>query len=309
MKIPTNRDLLLPLALHGQSGATALGSTINIAQNTAPRITTDIQNYVGEPGSLTNTGAQGLYNKKHAALTDARAARDAARADAVKLCVTAIDSLKAHLGRTWNPQWTAAGFGGQTLVVRPTTVAAKLIELRNYFRDNPTREVTSEGITAAAFDTQIAALQAAEHSRDTAISSFRNARDARKAAVYALKQRISGLQEELGKLLSPSDNRWADFGFPRPIDGSMPERVHGLILTAGLPGTVLVQWEHAARAINYRVSWKPQGSSGDPTVAGLYGDGEATLSGLPSGVTIVVTVTARNDAGETQPTEATILVP
>jgi hypothetical protein len=309
MTIPQNRDVLVPLALRGQSGANALGTTIGIAQNTAARITTDIQNYVGDPGSLTNTGAQGLYNKKHAALTDARAARDAARAHAVKLCAAAIDALKAHLGRSWNPAWTAAGFGGQSLVVRPTTVEPKLIELRNYFRDNPTREVTSEGVTAAAFAAEIAALQTAEHSRDTAISDFRNARDARDAAAYALKKRISGLQEELGKLLSPSDNRWADFGFPRPIDGSMPERVHGLILTAGLPGTVLVQWEHAARAINYRVSWKPQSSSGDPIVAGLYGDGAATLSGLPSGVTIVVSVTARNDAGETQPTEATILVP
>ncbi len=64
-----------------------------------------------------------------------------------------------------------------------------------------------------------------------------------------------------------------------------------------------------SRAINYRVSWKPQVSSGDPTVVGLYGDGAATLSGLPSGTLIDVLVTARNNAGETQATQASILVP
>jgi hypothetical protein len=57
------------------------------------------------------------------------------------------------------------------------------------------------------------------------------------------------------------------------------------------------------------VSWKPQSSSGEPTVAGLYGDAGAALSGLPSGVAITVFVTARNNAGETQPVTATIVVP
>jgi hypothetical protein len=309
MKITNNRDELVTLALHGESGLNALATTIGVAQNTAPRLATDLQALVGEPGSLTNTGAQGLYNKKHAALTDARAARNAARLDGRELCTKAIDSLKAHLGRSWNPRWTAAGFGGQTLTIRDTIVAAKLLELRNYYRDNAAREVASEGLTAAAFEAKHTALQAAEQARDAAISAFRDARDARDEAQFNLKTRLSGLQEELGKLLSPSDNRWADFGFPRPIDGSIPGRVEGLTLTPSLPGSVLARWEHSPRAVNYRVSWKPQGSSGDPIEVGLYGDGEATLSGLPSGVTIDVFLTARNNAGETQPTSATIVVP
>ena len=68
-------------------------------------------------------------------------------------------------------------------------------------------------------------------------------------------------------------------------------------ITPGLPATVLVQWEHSARAINHRVSWKPQVSSGAPTVVGLYGDGEATLSGLPSGVLNDALVTGRKRRG------------
>ena len=113
----------------------------------------------------------------------------------------------------------------------------------------------------------------------------------------------------MGKLLGPADNRWNDYGFPRPIDGAKPALVEGLTLTAGAPGTVLAQWAQSARAINYRVSWKPQGSSGDATVVGLFGDLSKALTGLPSGVAIEVFVTARNASGETQPATATIIVP
>jgi hypothetical protein len=169
--------------------------------------------------------------------------------------------------------------------------------------------VASEGITAAAFDAEIAALQAAEHTRDAAVRNFRDARDARDEATAQLKNRLSGLQEELSRLLKPDDNQWADFGFPRPIDGSIPDAVAGLTVTAGLAGTVLARWGRSARAINFRASWKVEGSSGDPIAVGLFGDAAATLSGLPSGVTINVFVTARNNAGETQPAIATIVVP
>jgi hypothetical protein len=143
MLIPENREELVTLALHSQAGLNALGATLGVAQNTASRVTADIQTLVGEPGSLTSTGAQGQYNKKHATLVEARAARNAARVDAHELCTKAIDSLKAHLGRVWNPRWVAAGFADNTVKVRETTAGPKLIELRNYFRDNPAREVAS----------------------------------------------------------------------------------------------------------------------------------------------------------------------
>lgn len=45
------------------------------------------------------------------------------------------------------------------------------------------------------------------------------------------------------------------------------------------------------------------------TDVGLFSDLQALLSGIPSGTSIIVGVTARNDSGETQPTEATITVP
>ena len=50
-------------------------------------------------------------------------------------------------------------------------------------------------------------------------------------------------------------------------------------------------------------------TSSDPTEAGLFADLAATLSGLPSGATIVVSVTARNEAGEAEPTFVTVVIP
>jgi hypothetical protein len=43
--------------------------------------------------------------------------------------------------------------------------------------------------------------------------------------------------------------------------------------------------------------------------AGLFADLAVTLSGLPSGQTIIVAVSARNATGETSPTEESIVVP
>ena len=89
----------------------------------------------------------------------------------------------------------------------------------------------------------------------------------------------------------------------------MLAQVTGLVLTPAGAGKVFVEHEASVCALDYQVSWKPQDGSGNPTVVGLFADLTLTLSGLPTGLAVVVSVTARNSAGETQPTEATIVVP
>jgi hypothetical protein len=132
---------------------------------------------------------------------------------------------------------------------------------------------------------------------------------ARDESLAALRNRLSGLREELGQLLSDEDGRWYDFGFSRPVDGSIPSPVTGLTLTAGGAGIVLVNCAPSTRATNYRVMWRAS-SSGDPaTSAGLFTGPQCTLTGLPSGVPIIVGVSARNASGETAIVEATIVVP
>lgn len=310
MKIPVKREALTTLAQLALAGATAIGTTVGLAQNTALHLSGDYQGLMGNPLATPPTiGTQGEYNKARGALTDAQKERVLAIQDGRALCTKAIDSLKAHLGRQWNPRWAAAGFGGFTLWVKDTEVAAKLAELRIYYQNNPTREITSEGLTAVACGAANAAIVAAAHARNAATNAFQAARDARDASFRQLKDRLSALQEELGHLLSDDDSRWAEFGFTRPIDGPIPNRVKGLTVAAGLPGTVLVQWEPSPRALNYRVSWSLVTSGAELTEVGLFTDLAAILTDLPSGATIEVKVTARNNAGETSATTVQATVP
>ncbi len=67
----------------------------------------------------------------------------------------------------------------------------------------------SLGVTAIAVDEALTVITKAEHARDVAFREFRDARDARDAARAKLKSRLSGLREELNRLISADDNRWA----------------------------------------------------------------------------------------------------
>ena len=109
--------------------------------------------------------------------------------------------------------------------------------------------------------------------------------------------------------LAQDDGRWYDFGFRRPADGQQPAPVTDLVLTPGGAGIVLASWAASTNAENYRVTWKPTSSGGEPTEVGLTAETQFALTGLPSGVPIRVGVSARNAAGETLATEVTIVVP
>jgi hypothetical protein len=307
--IPYHVPTLINLGAEALSGAQALAATLGIAQNTAPRISTDLYDYVGDPGETTNHGKQAVLNLKRDAETAARENRQATRQAGREFCSKAVDLLKVHLGRTWNPAWVAAGFSRFSIAVSKANVLVTVLEIRNYLREVPTRESVPLGITATLADGHATALQTAEAALNAAIAARKLASEQRDAAVKTLRRRLMSLREELELLLSPTDARWYSFGFSRPVDTRMPAAVKGLVLTPAGAGKVLVEHEASARAIDYRVSWKPQDGSGDPTVVGLFADLAVTLNGLPTGLTVVVSVTARNSAGETQPTEATIVVP
>jgi hypothetical protein len=307
--IPQSIPALVTACARALAGAQSLGVTLSLAQNTATKIQTDYHDYVGVPGSTTELGKRGALDQKRAVVKAARATRHAALAAGREFCVDGIGYLKPHLGRVWNAAWMTAGFTQGTLAVPRTSPLSMLLQFREYLRANPAREIASQSFTAAQADTLAAATEAAEAALDAAITARRQAAQQSNAAVRQIRRRLGGLREELDRLLEPDDMRWHEFGFSRPIDSKMPEPVTGLVATPGLPGQVLVQHAASARAIDYRVSWTPQVSGGVATEVGLFADLAVTLSGLPSGLTITVSVTARNEAGETQPTDVTIVVP
>jgi hypothetical protein len=103
--------------------------------------------------------------------------------------------------------------------------------------------------------------------------------------------------------------RWRTFGFARPIDRRIPKVVTGLtVRPSAVAGEIIVEWPASSGAENYRVSRQVQTVDTEPVEVGLFSDRMVIINGLPSGKTVIVSVTAPNPAGETLPTNSTILV-
>jgi hypothetical protein len=64
----------------------------------------------------------------------------------------------------------------------------------------------------------------------------------------------------------------------------------------------------AGGAENYRVLRQVQTVEDKPVEVGLFSDRTVIINGLPSGKTVIVSVTARNPAGETLPMNSTIVI-
>ena len=129
-------------------------------------------------------------------------------------------------------------------------------------------------------------------------------------SIVSASTRMRGLIAELGQLLDDNDARWEAFGLNAPGTSEKPDPPEALVVTPGNAGTLLVDWADARRAARYRVFQQVLGTDADFVPAGTVTDSDATLTGLPTGRTVNVRVTAANEAGESQPSaEAQIVVP
>lgn len=69
------------------------------------------------------------------------------------------------------------------------------------------------------------------------------------------------------------------------------------MLTAGGPGTLIVDWASSRRATGYRVFVQVAGEP-QPRSFGIFADDQTVLAGLPLAKLLTVTVVAHNDAGD-----------
>src|SRR4030095_9839525 len=204
-------------------------------------------------------------------------------------------------------RWAAAGFSSGSLEV-PRDPYAILIDLREYFRRNAAHEVPAVGVTAAALDAQIVAIDAARREVDRAQAAKTAALDARNEAQLVLQRRMSSLRNELDSLLADDDARWYEFGFRRPIDGHIPAMVEGLTVSPGLPGELVVTWEPASLADSYAVTKQVVGVDLQPVFVKRVSDTETTLRDLPTGATVKITIVSHNSTGDSLPVEAAAIV-
>ena len=110
-------------------------------------------------------------------------------------------------------------------------------------------------------------------------------------------------------MLADTDPRWLAFGFEMPGSPAMPDVPENVVVTAGAAGSHLLflHWDDSRRADGYRA--KAIKVEGGATVAEeLTQDAEVCLSKLPAGAAVDIVVTARNAAGESQPSVAVRVV-
>lgn len=209
-------------------------------------------------------------------------------------------AIAIHLGDRWSAAWLPTGFPNQSTAV-PDTMPARqewLAKLKDHFTDTPEHQLSDKGVTAAQAGALFQALsdaRAAVSEKDTDVGKKKLPRDAAEAN---LRTRLSNAIAELGQLIAEDDPRWHAFGLNLPSDPDTPEAVEGLVVTPTVPGTLYVDWADARRAERYRVWLQIVGTDPDFRNAVTRDESDATLTGLPSGATVKVKVTAANDAGE-----------
>jgi hypothetical protein len=303
--IPESLSQLFALAEDAADGAKDHGAAIDLKQNTEAAIRADL---------AAARAAESDYGKAKAAkdtfATNLRIADSNGRA-----FIKAASALFSQtISESWTAAWEGTGFPNQSTAV-PGTQDERftlLASLKKYFTDNPTAEVNTPKlvITAAKADTLFIALSDARKAVNDGNTASGTQRDARDVVVSKLKDRMRGLIGELGQLIADTSPVWDAFGLNQPGASSTPEIPEALVVTLGTPGVLHVDWADARRATRYRVWKQLDGVDAAPVAVATVTDSNATLTGLPSGKPLKISVTAANEAGESPASDVvTVTVP
>ena len=220
--------------------------------------------------------------------------------------------LVNYLGEGYSQAWDATGFPDQSTAV-PGTQAKRqtlLQSLQNYFTTNPAQENAPLNITAVRAGQLFTALSNARSAANDGNNTAGQKKNLRDAAEKVLRNRMSGLVNELGQLLEDNDPLWLAFGLNMPGATNLPDVADSLVLTPGGAGVVLADWSDASRATRYRVFKQVVTVDAALVSAATVTDSDYTFAGLPSGKTLKVQIISANDAGQAAPSvTAEIVVP
>ena len=300
-ELPKSSGELFTLADDMAGGLHKYEAAIGVKQNTEVALRTALTAAVGAEGDFRE--ATSTLN----ALEKSRGAADAAAAVFIK---AARAVLVQSLGELWSDQWLATGFPNQSTAVpkRQPELLQLCAALHIYLAANPGKEIPQLGVTAAVAQARHDGLQAARHAVEEGMADAETKRNARDAAVAALRKRMRGLIAELEQLLDENAPEWAAFNLNAPGAVVTPEIPEGLTVTNLAAGMSQASWNPAARATRYRVWLQVAGRDEDFQPVATVHDTKARLTDLPTGATVNVRVTAANETGESQPGEMVMAV-
>ncbi len=310
---PESYDPLVEHLEDAKGGAAEHGDDIGLKQNDTAAITTDLEALTGKPAGPGGVppavpGLKAEWNLAKAAKTTTSGLFRSAKSNGRTLAKACVNVLKPRLGDAWSNDWQTAGFTTGSLAI-PENPLTLLQQLRAYFAANPTHERLDIGgglnATAAACEAAADAIAAASTASNEANTNAGIAKAALEEGIKAGRNRLSGLREELARLIKGDDARWYAFGFERPDDPETPETPENLVLTASPGGHLFADWDNARRAESYRATVF-HATTGAKLQERMVQDSDANFSGLPTGIPLRVEVTAINDAGESAAVSGTI---
>ncbi len=289
--LPANLDLLFTLAEDLADGLTVYQGAVGVLHNTELKVRADLL-----AAQTTQTNCLAARTAK-AALTTAQTVADSNTRAWIGIT---RDVLAVTLGSQWSPAWIATGFATGSLAIpfKMEERQALLAAWQSYLTAHPNLENAPLFVTAARAGLLYTALSDARSAVAVGLVNCGQTKLLRDDAENQLRLRMRGLIEELTQLLDPNDPRWPGFGLVAPADTDQPGIPEGLLLTAGVPGSVLVDWANAPRAAYYRVYRQVVGSDPQFVLAASVQDSDATLTGLPSGATLIVHVLSVNADGD-----------
>ena len=250
----------------------------------------------------------GDFNATRANRTAAHAALQAASAAAKTFLSHGRNVLAAHWGNDYSQNWASAGWTNNTTAVPNTqperlalvgTLGAFLAANASYAVNAPPIVFTAAQATSvgAAFQAGMDAVGAADTGADTA-------REARAAAEETLRKDLRALIGILNLKLTPNDARWAAFGLNAPGAAVTPSRPRRTLQSfPALAGQIHATCDTPSGTDHFRWFVEGPGQTGW-TFATDTADAEVLLTGLTSGQTVQLRVTAVNPAGESVPSAA-----
>lgn len=267
------------------------GVAAGILQNTAAATRADLDTLVA---------AFTAFKQAESAQVPAYAAHRSADSNAKGFIAKAINVLKNYLGNRWSDAWLATGLPNQSVSIPRTQDErfSALTGLKGYFTNHAAHENATLGVTAAIATTLHTALSGARNGVGNALNATKAAKIAFENAKDAFRARYRGTIGELEQKLDAEDPRWYDFGLNRPADAATPGQPSNVVVSAAGPGALLVVIDGARRANSFNYYRKIIGTDTEPVKATNTEGTQYTLTGLPTGATVEVTVTGVNDAGE-----------
>ena len=306
-EIPTTYTNIVALAEDAADGALTHGLAIGLRQNTEASIRADLAALIA---------AETAVGQKKLAKATANTVHKIADSNGKAYIARFIQLEKPRLGSSWGPLWQEAGFTAGS-IGNPSTLDDRFVllnKLAQFLKFHPNHNVKDPvrpdlDLTETSAQASYTAVSAARSGINDASVANGNAIAQRDTCLAAMRARLIGLRGELTQIPLPDDSPlWYAFGLNRPADPATPGIPDQLVLTAGAAGsgTVIVDWTTSRRATGYRVKIQVTGEA-QPRLFGLFADDQTTVTGLPLGPVLTVTIIAHNEAGDSAESPAATL--